>query len=220
MFSAGAAMGVKYQLAGAMAVILVPSLVAATEARVEVDANLVTALDISHSVGRYEEWVEREGLAQAVTHPRFIEAVRTGFHGQIGFAILIWSSHGHMKTLVPWTTIATPEDAMRVSQRLRSIHLIEESQLLDRDIPTDHYEAPKEQHQTDIALRSTRPQRSLRRLHPRAAAPSSTSSATAQATAGWSPPKRATLLWRLDRSSMALSSVTALPVMLGITAHT
>jgi Ca-activated chloride channel homolog len=152
MFSAGAAMGVKYQLAGAMAVILVPSLVAATEARVEVDANLVTALDISHSVGRYEEWVEREGLAQAVTHPRFIEAVRTGFHGQIGFAILIWSSHGHMKTLVPWTTIATPEDAMRVSQRLRSIHLIEESQLLDRDIPTDHYEAPKEQHQTDIAL--------------------------------------------------------------------
>ena len=48
--------------------------------------------------------------------------------------------------------IATPEDATRVSQHLLSINLIEESQLLDRDIPTDHYEAPNEQHQTDIAL--------------------------------------------------------------------
>ncbi len=129
-----------------------PSMVAASEARDEVDANLVTALDTSASVGRYEEFVEREGLAHAVAHPRFLQSVQAGLHRQIGFAVLAWSSHGHTKTLVPWTRIATSEDAARVAQDLRSIHLIEESQLLDRDIPTDHYEAPKGHHQTDIAL--------------------------------------------------------------------
>jgi hypothetical protein len=145
-------MGVLSQLAGAIALVLAPALAAAAEERVEVDANLVTALDISHSVGRYDEWVEREGLARAVTDPRFLEAVRTGFHGRIGFAVLIWSSHGHARTLVPWTAIATPEDALRVSRHLRSVHLIEESRLLDGDIAADRSEAPKQPHRTDLAL--------------------------------------------------------------------
>jgi len=145
-------MGVRFQLAGAIAVVLVSGPAAVAGERVEVDANLVTALDISHSVGRYEEWVEREGLAGAVTDPRFMEAVRTGVHGRIGFAVLIWSSHGHARTLVPWTAIATPEDAAQVSRHLRAVHLIEESRLLDGDIPTERYEAPLRQHQTDLAL--------------------------------------------------------------------
>jgi hypothetical protein len=140
------------RFAGVMVVILMPGLGTGTEMRVEVDANLVTALDTSASVGRYEEWVEREGLASALAHPRFLAAVRTGPHRRIGFAVLMWSSHGHTKMLVPWTTIATPEDAAQISGHLRSSHLIEEAQLLDRDIPTDHYEAPTGHHQTDIAL--------------------------------------------------------------------
>lgn len=145
-------MPVLVRIVGVVTAMVLPVSVAASEARVEVDANVVTALDISASVGRYEEWLEREGVARAVVHLGFLEAVRSGHHRRIGFAVFTWSSHGHTKTLVPWTTIATPEDATRVSQHLLSINLIEESQLLDRDLPTDHYEAPKEQHQTDIAL--------------------------------------------------------------------
>lgn len=145
-------MGVLIQLTGAIILILMPGLVTAAETRVDVDANLVTALDTSASVGRFEEWVEREGLASALAHPWFLEAVRAGPHRRIGFAVFTWSSHGYTKMLVSWTTIATPEDAAQISRHLRSSHLIEESQLLDRDIPTDHYEAPKGHHQTDIAL--------------------------------------------------------------------
>lgn len=145
-------MSVLVRTIGVVTVLFVPVSVAASELRVVVDANLITALDTSASVGRYEEWLEREGVAQAVVHPGFLEAVRSGHHRRIGFAVFTWSSHGHTKILVPWTTIATPADATRVSQHLLSINLIEESQLLDRDLPTDHYEAPKEHHQTDIAL--------------------------------------------------------------------
>jgi Ca-activated chloride channel family protein len=140
------------RIVGVVTALLVPVRVAASEPRVAVDANLITALDTSASVGRYEEWLEREGVARAVVHPGFLEVIKSGHHRRIGFAVFTWSSHGHTTTLVPWTTIATPEDATRVSQHLLSINLIEESQLLDRDLPTDHYEAPKEQHQTDIAL--------------------------------------------------------------------
>jgi hypothetical protein len=145
-------MRVLIQVLGSIGLALVPLVALASEARSEVDANIITALDASGSVGRYEEWVEREGLAQALAHPRFLEAIRRGPHKRIGFAVFAWSSHGHTKMLVPWTTIATPEDAERVSEHLRAIHLIEEIQLLDRDIPTDHYEAPAGPHQTDIAL--------------------------------------------------------------------
>jgi Ca-activated chloride channel homolog len=145
-------MPVFVQVVGAVIALLVPMTVATAKARVEVDANLVTALDTSSSVGRFEEAVEREGLAHALVHPQFLDVVRTGPQGRVGFAVFTWSSHGHTRTVVPWTTIATAEDAKRISQHLLSIDLIEESQRLDRTIPSDHYEAPTEQHQTDIAL--------------------------------------------------------------------
>jgi Ca-activated chloride channel family protein len=145
-------MSVLVRIVGMVAAIFVPASVAASEARVAVDANLVTALDTSFSVGHFEEAIEREGLARALVHPQFLELVRTGPQGRLGIAVLTWSSHGHTKTLVPWTMIANVEDANRVSRYLLSVDLIEESQLLDRTIPTDHYEAPTGQHQTDIAL--------------------------------------------------------------------
>jgi Ca-activated chloride channel family protein len=145
-------MPVLVQIVGLVTAVLVPVSVAASESQVAVDANLVTALDTSASVGRYEEWLEREGVARAVVHPGFLEVIGSGHYRRIGFTVFTWSSHGHTKTLVPWTTIATSEDATRVSQHLLSINLSEESQLLDRNLPTDHYEAPKNPHQTDIAL--------------------------------------------------------------------
>jgi hypothetical protein len=74
-------MGVLIQLTTAMVVACLPGIVAASEAQVEVDANLVTALDTSRSVGRYEEFVEREGLAHAVADPRFWSRSGLGLTG-------------------------------------------------------------------------------------------------------------------------------------------
>ena len=104
-------MPVFVQIVGAVIALLVPMTVSTAKARVEVDANLVTALDTSSSVGRFEEAVEREGLAHALVHPQFLEVVRSGPQGRVGFAVFTWSSHGHTRTVVPWTTIANAEDA-------------------------------------------------------------------------------------------------------------
>jgi hypothetical protein len=171
---------------GAMIALLVPMTAATAKARVEVDVNLVTALDTSFSVGRVEQAVEREGLARALVHPQLLEVVRTGSQGRVGLAVFTWSSHSHTKTLVPWTTVANAEDAKRILQHLLSVDLSKRASVSI---------APFRPVTARLLPNSTRrilPSRSVLRrpcsVHPptRAAARSRTLSAMAQATADWS----------------------------------
>jgi hypothetical protein len=56
----------------------------AVEAQTYVDANLVTALDVSDSIMRHEEWLEFEGLAKAVVSTAVLDAIAGGRYGRIG----------------------------------------------------------------------------------------------------------------------------------------
>lgn len=145
-------MPVLVRIIGLVTTILASALGAASEARVAVDANLITAVEASSLIGRFEAAVEREGQARAPVPPQFPEAVRTRREGRIGVAVLAWSTHGHTTTLVPWYAIAIADDAKRVSQYPLSIDLIEESQGLDLTIPADHFEARSRLHRTDTTL--------------------------------------------------------------------
>jgi hypothetical protein len=86
---------------------------------IRTDANLVTALDVSDSIMRHEEWLEFEGLAKAVTSAALLDAIAHGQHGRIGFAVFNWSSGGRFELLVPWTLIASTADAEGVATMLR-----------------------------------------------------------------------------------------------------
>lgn len=86
---------------------------------VQTDANLITALDVSDSVMRHDETLEFEGLANAIVHPAVLDAIAGGRHGRIGFGVFTWSSGGRFEVLVPWTLIATIEDAEAVAATLR-----------------------------------------------------------------------------------------------------
>jgi hypothetical protein len=91
------------------------------------DANLVTALDVSDSIMRHEEWLELQGLATAVTSAAFLDAIAGGTYGRIGFTVFTWSSGGRRTSLVPWTVIETTEDARRVATLLRRVPQIDRS---------------------------------------------------------------------------------------------
>ena len=95
--------------------------------RVTTDANLVTALDVSDSIMRHDEWLEFDGMARAVVDSRFLEVVFSGRHGRVGFAVYVWSSHGNLRVVVPWTLIASVEDAERVAGLLRDAPRIDRS---------------------------------------------------------------------------------------------
>ena len=81
------------------------------------DANIVTALDISDSVTAVDMRREIEGLAQAIRSPEILAAIRSGPHGRIGFAMFAWH-RGQFPLIVPWTLIASPEDAREVAARI------------------------------------------------------------------------------------------------------
>jgi hypothetical protein len=61
-------------------------------AQVETDVNIATGLDISASVGRDEEWLERVGTARGLASQPFAEAALSGRHSRVGVAVFAWSS--------------------------------------------------------------------------------------------------------------------------------
>lgn len=83
------------------------------------DVNIVTALDISDSIDARTMTIEIDGMVEAIRTPEVIQAIQSGRHHRIGFAIFAWRD-GAYPELVSWTIIATAEDARAVSDRLES----------------------------------------------------------------------------------------------------
>jgi hypothetical protein len=79
----------------------------------ETDANLVTAIDMSDSVGAASRRMQLEGLAAAIRAPETLAAIRRGKRGRVGFMVFAW--HRSQYVVVPWQVIETPEDAEAVA---------------------------------------------------------------------------------------------------------
>lgn len=83
------------------------------------DANIVTGLDISHSIDPGDMRLEIEGMARAIRSPEVLRAIQGGLHRRIGFAVFAWH-HDQFPVLVSWTLIASEDDARAVSQQLEA----------------------------------------------------------------------------------------------------
>lgn len=118
-------------------VVIMPLLVAALAwagGQAITDANLITALDVSGSMKDRDLGLELEGMAQAVTHPLFLQAIEQGQHGRIGFVAFTWSN-GDMRALVPWTVIGSRAEAERVAQALLKVRRMERPDDADLNWP-------------------------------------------------------------------------------------
>nr|WP_247887443.1 DUF1194 domain-containing protein [Azospirillum sp. SYSU D00513] len=91
----------------------------------ETDVNIVTALDVSDSIGRHEEFLQQHGTAVALTDPAFLAAATAGPRGRIGFAVVTWAGPGQQRVVIPWTIIAGQADAERVAARMRAVTLVD-----------------------------------------------------------------------------------------------
>lgn len=69
------------------------------------DINMVVALDRSESVDLAARAAQVESLVAALTDPRFVAAVRAGWHGRMGLAVITWSSFDRTHVVLPWTLI-------------------------------------------------------------------------------------------------------------------
>lgn len=96
----------------------------AVSADTQTDANIVTGLDISNSIDVEEIKDELTGLAQALRDPRVMKAIAEGRHRRIGFAVFAWH-HGQFPPVVPWMTIASPQDAEIAARAIEARQLVD-----------------------------------------------------------------------------------------------
>ncbi|MEX0751926.1 MAG: DUF1194 domain-containing protein [Xanthobacteraceae bacterium] len=78
---------------------------------VEVDVELVLAVDISFSMDPDEQALQREGYIHAITSREFLSALRDGVHGKIAMTYFEWANANEQRIIVPWRLIDGPEAA-------------------------------------------------------------------------------------------------------------
>ena len=117
--SIGAAL-IAAALAGDVAGIAAPRApqLAQKSADAQVDVELVLAVDVSYSMDLEELAIQREGYAQAVTSPEFLNALKGGPHGKVAVTYFEWAASTDQKIVIPWRIIDGPETADAVAAEI------------------------------------------------------------------------------------------------------
>jgi len=84
----------------------------------EVDLELVLAIDISRSVDDEEAELQRQGYMQALTDARIIDAIRSGALGRIAVVYIEWAGSNYQQTVVEWQLIDGADSAKAFAQKI------------------------------------------------------------------------------------------------------
>jgi hypothetical protein len=72
---------------------------------VQVDLELVLAVDVSPSVDEFEASQQRSGYLDALTHPAVISAIQGGPLGRIAVTYVEWAGEDYQRIVVDWALI-------------------------------------------------------------------------------------------------------------------
>jgi len=89
---------------------------ASAQELIEVDVELVLAVDVSRSMEPYELEIQRRGYAAALRSPEVHAAIARGPLGYVAITYVEWA--GHQRVIVPWRIVRTPEDARAFADAL------------------------------------------------------------------------------------------------------
>lgn len=82
----------------------------------EVDLLLALAVDASGSIDPDEFQLQREGYAEALTHPGVLAAIRGKPRGAIAVAMVEWGSPGGAATVVEWMRVSDGASAIALAE--------------------------------------------------------------------------------------------------------
>ncbi|MBL6455130.1 DUF1194 domain-containing protein [Belnapia sp. T6] len=82
----------------------------------EVDLLLALAVDASGSIDPDEFQLQREGYAEALTHPGVLAAIRGKPRGAIAVAMVEWGSPGGAATVVEWMRLSDGASAIALAE--------------------------------------------------------------------------------------------------------
>lgn len=83
----------------------------AQQGDVNVDIELVLAVDVSRSMMAEELAIQRRGYVEALADPAISAAILSGRHGRVALTYVEWSGEAEQRVVVPWRLIASVEDA-------------------------------------------------------------------------------------------------------------
>jgi hypothetical protein len=99
----------------------------AAEGPIDVDLELVLAVDVSRSMDIEELGLQRDGYVAAFRHPEVIAAIASGGVGRIAVTFVEWAGPGFQTVLVPWTVIANAGDADAFAAKLDAAPVLRET---------------------------------------------------------------------------------------------
>lgn len=99
----------------AAALALVASLAYADD---EVDLELVLLADASRSIDNAEILFQRQGYANAITHPDVLDAIDQGFRQRIAITYVEWGDVSSQEVVVPWTIVEDKSSAQAFASAL------------------------------------------------------------------------------------------------------
>jgi hypothetical protein len=102
-----------------MAILAAPAALSPAHAE-PVDLELVLAADGSGSIDDAELRLQREGYAAALTNPRVLDAVTSGFLRKIAIAYVEWGAPESQHIIVDWHVIDGPDSARAFANKLVS----------------------------------------------------------------------------------------------------
>ena len=85
---------------------------------VDVDLELILAVDVSYSMDPDEQALQREGYILGLTSPEFLNALKQGAHGRIAITYFEWAGIADQKVVVPWRVIDGPETAQAFTDEI------------------------------------------------------------------------------------------------------
>jgi hypothetical protein len=86
----------------------------------DVDLELVLAVDVSRSMDPAEQDLQKQGYLAALEHPEVLAAIRAGFLGRIAVAYAEWAGPGSHRVIAPWAVIDGPESAAAFTRTIAS----------------------------------------------------------------------------------------------------
>ncbi|MBA8878607.1 DUF1194 domain-containing protein [Phyllobacterium myrsinacearum] len=101
-----------------LAASLASSIACAQPSPVDVDVELVLAVDASRSMEPFEQKIQRDGYIAALRHKEVIDAIREGVHGRVAITYVEWAGAGVQRIIVPWTLVDGVESAERLASAL------------------------------------------------------------------------------------------------------
>ena len=85
---------------------------------IEVDVELIFAIDISYSMDYDELKLQRDGYVEALISQDFLSALKQGTNGKVAVTLVEWAGDNDQRIVTPWRLIDGPASAQAVSAEM------------------------------------------------------------------------------------------------------